>query len=506
MSWPVRALTIEARPSAAVLDDHADLIDRLRLAFGEAPQRFDELILSVVMRYASYVHDLPATAQAHFCAPGGLLRLGLEVGFYCLQGCDGRIFAGNATIERRRVLEPRWRLAAFIAGLCCELYRVPTEISVVAPDQRIWPSQTQPLGDWLAQAGVLRYCVQWRQTRRAMLPWGLLSLHHIVMPQTWAYLGQDNENIAADLLCSVAGLSAPDNVLDDLVRHALAVVVEQDLQRQSQGDGRAHCASHLKRFVLQAVRVLMTSHPRWQVNRDNGMILRSPDGVYLRWPHASHSLSAALAALGLPGLPKHADELLRQMDEIGMVSSEENISAIVPDTGEVVRAVRILDADWVLHYLPAPERGIAPIQPIKVGLDEDSLDVSQPLTQPSQAEQPKRLSEHAQKPIVRTAGTKKGARQFVASHQLPSLLSEALSQLFTGLEQDPEQTEVAEIAQGIFVTQAALQAREVNVAYAVRMLKDADLLAEPGFPVTMMLRGVQVTGLVLKRHCLRPAA
>ena len=100
-----------------VLAANADIVSRIKLCYGTDRDTFVTDVLALIRQYAAYVHLLPATADNYFSAPGGLLRLGLEAGFFSLQGTDAHIFSGRSTISTRRLLEPRWRHATFIAGL-----------------------------------------------------------------------------------------------------------------------------------------------------------------------------------------------------------------------------------------------------------------------------------------------------------------------------------------------------------------------------------------------------
>lgn len=116
-----------------LLKRNAGLIARIKLCYGCEPPAFESEILAPARRYAAFVNTLPATPDNHFSEPGGLLRLGLEIAFQALQETDAQLFAGRATISERRRLEPRWRLATFIAGMCCELHRTLNALAVTDP-------------------------------------------------------------------------------------------------------------------------------------------------------------------------------------------------------------------------------------------------------------------------------------------------------------------------------------------------------------------------------------
>ena len=121
---------VQVRSVDDIVAGHQDLLARVKLCYGADREAFEADLLGPIRNYAAFVNLLPATSDNFFCEVGGLFRLGLEVAFYSLQGTDGHIVSGRATISTRRQLEPRWRHATFIAGLCSELHRTLSQIVV----------------------------------------------------------------------------------------------------------------------------------------------------------------------------------------------------------------------------------------------------------------------------------------------------------------------------------------------------------------------------------------
>ena len=119
---------VPVRSADSIVAGHQDLISRIKLCYGAERKAFEADLLDPIRNYAGFVNLLPATPDNFFSEVGGLFRLGLEVAFYSLQGTDGHIVSGRSTISTRRQLEPRWRHATFIAGLCCELHRTLSQI------------------------------------------------------------------------------------------------------------------------------------------------------------------------------------------------------------------------------------------------------------------------------------------------------------------------------------------------------------------------------------------
>ena len=204
-AFPATDPGFAALPVRDLLASADGLVSRIRLCFGLSRDTFDAEVQPLLQRYASYVHLLPATADNYFSSPAGLLNLGLKVACYSLQGTYAHIFSGRSTISARRQLEPRWRLATFIGGLCCELHRVLSHVIVTDEAGGEWPQFLVPLGDWLASRSAARYFVRWRPNATESRALGEFALPSIVPGATLQYLAQDHSVIVPHLLSSISG-------------------------------------------------------------------------------------------------------------------------------------------------------------------------------------------------------------------------------------------------------------------------------------------------------------
>src|SRR5256885_1676324 len=222
---------VQCRSVDELLAAQQELISRIKLCYGAEPAAFEVDILQPVRNYAAYVNLLPATADNFFSDIGGLLRLGLEVGFYALQGTDGHIVCGRSTISTRRHLEPRWRHATFLAGLCCEMHRTLAQLVVTDERGNQWPAYLAPLTTWLQQQRSKRFIVRWIADARESRVLGLFALPHIVPATTMQYLAAGNDVVVPQMLSCLAGTAVhrEPNVLAGLVRRATALVIDRDL-------------------------------------------------------------------------------------------------------------------------------------------------------------------------------------------------------------------------------------------------------------------------------------
>lgn len=302
---------LPATPVEQLLASADDLVARIRLNFGLDREGFDRDVLPLLHRYASYVHLLPATAANCFSAPGGLLRLGLEVAFFSLQGTDAHIFGGGSTITTRRLLEPRWRLATFVGGLCGELHRAINDVVVTDPAGEPWPAYLLPLADWLAARQAEHYELRWQSDATRSRAAGLFALPHVVPPATLQFLAEGNSIIVPHLLASLGGDAVwrEPNVLDKLVRRALALVVDRNLRSGAQ-HRTPRFGAHVERLLIDAMHRLARHHSAWTPNRDKSRVWFGADGIFLVWPQAAAEMVALLEAEQLAGVPKSADVIL----------------------------------------------------------------------------------------------------------------------------------------------------------------------------------------------------
>lgn len=336
-----------ALPVEELLASNEDLIGRIRLCFGIDRETFERDVLVLLQRYAACVHLLPATADNYFSAPGGLLRLGLEVAFFSLQGTDAHIFAGRSTITARRQLEPRWRHATFIAGLCCELHHVLSHIIVADAAGDEWPAYLQPLAGWLESRGAQRYFVRWRPNAVETRSLGVFALPHVVPLSVLQYLNADNAVIVPHLLASIGGMPMyrDHNVLDGLVRRSLALVIDRNLQANADRYGAPQFGSHLERYLVDALRRLAASNSAWVPNREKTRVWFGREGLFLVWPQSAGDVQALLETDQLPGIPKAPETMLEVLLAAGVFEAQDAEHATwtiqPPDAKTLLEAVKL---------------------------------------------------------------------------------------------------------------------------------------------------------------------
>jgi len=511
---------LEASSGADLIGSQSALIDRIRLCFGVDQESFARDALAPIEAYAGYVHLLPATPDNYFRQPGGLLQLGLEVAFYALQGTDAHIFSGQSTITTRRQLEPRWRHATFIGGLCCELHRALASLIVVDADGNEWPAYLTPLATWLAERRVERYFVRWRARAPEARSLGLFAMPYVVKPAVLQHLSAGNTVIVPHLLASVGGLPVyrEPNVLDSLVRRSLALVIDRNLKASADRYGSPQFGSHLERYLVDALRRLASAESAWVPNREKSRVWYGSDGLFLLWPQCAADAQALLEADQLPGIPKSADTVLDLLLAAGVAEprdSSHNTWLIQPPGAKGPLDAIKLTSPAILWSGPEssphplagtlatnlePTRPMAatagpappPLPPGQMSLlDAAEADPWADVSPPPNA--PAKFSPAVEEAVAPVA--------LKAPMRLNPAVRDALGSIVATLNGDARTAAACTVATGIFVPLAELERRGLQPALAMRALSDLRMLvhADANRPPTLSREfgGAITVGLIL---------
>jgi conjugal transfer pilus assembly protein TraI len=529
-----------------ILAAHQDLISRIKLCYGAERETFEGSLLVTIRNYASFVSLLPATSDNFFSEVGGLLRLGLEVAFFALQGTDGHIVSGRATISARRQLEPRWRHATFLAGLCCELHR--TLAHVVVTDERgdEWPAYLGPLTPWLAERRAKRFFVRWITPSHESRALCLFALPHIVPASTMQHLAAGNSIAVPHMISCLSGvpLSREQNVLADLVKRAAALVIDRDLVVSAHRYGRPIVGAHLERYLLDAMRRLIASHPAWTPNQERSRVWLGTEGLFVVWPNAATEIRKLLEEDELPGIPKAPETILEILLSAGVFQSRATGQAlwtISPPSGKgVVEAVKVTAPELLLppyFEVPASLPTLLTVQqPSRPSVPPPTFIAQEPSAPPASNAQGRLFAgddapqsraatgaEDADAPVESgpeatsfdgtEAGTSAearasvretpaGALRLMAPMRLHPQVRDCLSVAIDSLNRDPAVALAVAVSSGAFVPLAHFRRAGLAVPVVLRALGDAAMTVASGTgasgTVEHEVRGRPETGVVIK--------
>jgi conjugal transfer pilus assembly protein TraI len=520
---------VPVRSVEDILAAHEDLISRIKLCYGADRAGFEADLLAPIRHYAAFVNLLPATPDNFFCEIGGLFRLGLEVAFYALQGTDGHIVSGRATISTRRHLEPRWRHATFIAGMCSELHRTLSQIVVTDERGEEWPAYLGPLTPWLERRRARLFFVRWLANSQESRALGLFALPHIVSPKTMQHLATANTIAVPQMLSCLAGtaLYREQNILVDLVKRAAALVIDRDLIACANRYGRPILGVHLERYLVDAMRRLIVSHAAWAPNHERSRVWYGREGLFIIWPNAVTEISKLLEEDELPGIPKAPDTILEILLSAGVFerrSTDSPLWTIEPPPGKTVfEAVKLAAPEILLQghgqtvttlsksllstasatlasgatpasgptpacAPPAPETAAS--DPPAAGAQSDDGTITpgmdllgDPLTGPAVGSQQEQASPRIEAlPELPAAATAESQSVFrlVAPLRLNPMVRDALAAAVASMKGDSRAADAITVPAGVFVPLEVFKRRHIDIPVVQRSLTETGMTAVGG--------------------------
>lgn len=539
---------LEAATVEQLLADNADLIGRIKICYGRDRAAFEREVLHVIRQYAGFVNALPATADNIFSDVGGLFKLGLEVGFYSLQGSDSFIVSGKATISARRVLEPRWRFGCFLAGLTSELHRTLNQVIVTDEGGAAWPHYLGPLTTWLRDRGSRRLFIRWLKDRPESRATALFALPHVLPTATMTYLSESNSTVVPHMLACISGIPVPGepNAITEVVRRASAAVLNRETESNIRRFGRQIHGAHLERYLIDAMRQLVATSPAWQPNGDRSRVWIGKEGLFVVWPNAAEDMRRLLEDDEIPGIPRSADTIREILQSAGffdpLPDGGDLWQIAPPGASTALTAVRVSspalltlrDAPPIDEDLPtllrpagaAPPNAAtpSPAKPVQEARprqapEPSAAQASPPVTPPAQTElalvapaagaPPAATTAVTSTPIAENPQAAAPAVQplsleapFTLHLQVSELLERAVAAF------DPLTEGALQLADdGLFVALDVFREAGLDARAALRSLGDAEMvvLDQQGDAVTVPRRraGAETQGVVIKPEFLR---
>lgn len=297
------------RNKELLLEDEKALLSRIRLTSGTSNETFEKLYTPLLVGHAEFVQTLPASRAKHHFEPGGLWQYSLEVALLSLQTADSKIFSGAEPVELRHIIEPRWRFAAFCAGLLLDIGMVISHMRVLSPKGDVWAPLLQSLHSWGEQVDVDHYYVQWLpedqvlHERQYRMFSGVLA-NRFLPREVMTYLYEGNASILHELVLALSGLSTSQsqNTLLHIIDQSKNSSIERDVKSRSGFAPAGTIGLPLETYLLDAMRHL--AHQRWRVNTSGSPLWLSHQGLFVCWEKAVIDILAYLDSEGVHTVPK----------------------------------------------------------------------------------------------------------------------------------------------------------------------------------------------------------
>lgn len=301
------------------------LIRQIRHEIALSQKDYDRMIPPLLESFAAFVHLTPASKSHHHRGAGGMLRHGLEVALIATRKFHARIIDGHETGERRKVLEPRWRLAVFVAGLTHDIGKSAYDLSVTDIDGRkTWDVYTQSLYEFLCENKLDRYYVGWRKNREHKVheKFSHLLTMRVVPSAVFSWLNEGDPKIISAIHETISGARPKGSarVMYDLVMEADQLSVSQDIKGQRVADGDESLAVPVPKYLLDAIARLIDSD-KWKPNKPGQPLWVTNKGVFIDWKKAVPDIVRLLDRDGARGIPKSKNSIAESLADYDVIKT-----------------------------------------------------------------------------------------------------------------------------------------------------------------------------------------
>lgn len=301
-----------------------------------------------MLRLAELVQLLPASQSHHHRGAGGMLRHSLEVGFWTLQQTEGKLIRGVITPQKRRLIEPRWRLAAFLAGICHDLGKVVTDFTVTDREGGLkWRPYMQGLYQWAEENKVENYFMHWVDGRgKNHTNVSSTLIESVVSRKTLDWIGEGSTDVMIWLTESLNNNPGSSNQIHNFVVKADQLSVERDLKSMGAAMAGYEIGVPIERYLADIMRRLV-QEGLWRINEPGARVWNIDGTTYLIWPMAGEEIASRTRAEDIAGLPKTGDGILDMLVEREMAflredSGDDPFFYIAPDVvTEKIPAMRL---------------------------------------------------------------------------------------------------------------------------------------------------------------------
>jgi len=302
-------------------------------------ERWKLLFDDAINRYAAFVHLLPASEYDHHRGVGGLFRHGLEVAHKTI--LLGYAHAQDMTNypSHNRLLEQRWSYACFIAGLCHDLGKAVSDMTVTdRSGEHQWSPYSETLVEWANRLDIDRYYINYRPNRhKRHSAFSVKVFTHIARKEGEVFLSDVSDQLSQDVTDAVMGSSSSLANLVAYVSKADALSCEEDRKRNPSTDtgGAFTAAAPAHKFIFDAIRRCIEEKV-WTPNDKNSPLFIINRGLYLIWPRAADDIIARITSpAGIPTNPETIAEMLEERGLIVSYSPQPDIKntywSILPD-------------------------------------------------------------------------------------------------------------------------------------------------------------------------------
>lgn len=361
-----------------------ELYIKLLGGVGLPKSQFDELVRPVILNYSRFVHLLPASENHHHCGPGGLLRHGLEVACFTMNGAKNTAFDSRKHPSERSHRAMRWNVAGLLCGLLHDTGKAVTDMQVVYPPTNLkWVHSEGTVEEWAKSHDLRKYYIEWTKGRAARHVMKSRDLVMTLCPaKTLTWLMDGGEDIVDALMDAIIGKE--DSPLYRPLMMADGKSTKLDI---ASGDSPQYMTGlPIVKLITGAINRL-THEGEWTVNQPRARVWTTTEGVFIAWASGAQEIIDLILKDNIEGIPRTPNSLLMRLIDQAVAERSpdgEMYWEVAPhclqksDKPIVLRCMKLSSADTLFAYEPLPA-------PVSVMIRKEGVLVDYPANTEAQA-------------------------------------------------------------------------------------------------------------------------
>lgn len=337
-----------------------ELYTKLLGGVGLPKSEFDEIVRPAVLNYARFVHLLPASENHHHCGPGGLLRHGLEVAYFSMNGTKNTAFDSRRPPSERSKRAVRWNVAGLLCGLLHDTGKAVTDMQIVYPPSDLkWVHSENTVEEWAKKHGLRKYYIEWSKGRHAR---HVMKSRDLVMtlcpPQTLTWLMAAGDDILDALMDAIVGKE--ESPLYRVLMMADGKSTKLDM---ASGEAPQYMTGVPVIKLMTSAMTRLIKEGTWTVNVPGARVWTSSQGVFIAWNSGAQEIINLILSDKVEAIPRTPTSLLmRLVDQSVAVPGPDGelyweVAPYCLQKGEkpmILRCMKLASADTLFPYDPVP--------------------------------------------------------------------------------------------------------------------------------------------------------
>lgn len=351
-----------------MIADQSELMLEIEMILPIKPAEFAKYIRPIIVNFASYVQLLPASETHHHRGAGGLFRHSLEVALFAAKAARAVNFTSNMSPNEKRVKQPRFIVASFLAGLLHDIGKPFSDVFVSNENSEQWNPTRKSLFTWAVEHKSKNIFITWKTSRNgAHNHHSLITIgvDRVLTDETQDYLGDE---IYTQLFNAVTGLDLSLHIARIMLK-ADSLSTSRDLKAQNLREDPFNYALPVERYVIDSLRRIALTE---SVNVPGARLWFSTAGVFINWNLLFPDLRKLIDEDGRKGIPRTGDELASILIDRGFALEYQ------PDTqttsiywtiyptvlnGQMIKCIRLSSPDIIFPESKPPITSIAFTKP-----------------------------------------------------------------------------------------------------------------------------------------------